>query len=280
MGSGWLPSEELQLCVSWVRQSTCIITGRYQCKDNLWKKVYEDYAKNWCGNPEDPHQGPRSKCALESHFPRLKKMLKKWHTALSKARSRAASGTNLVDEILVPIANGTEEMEAIMIIDILRRAKATVVVASVEDKLETIASRKVKLEADVLLDEAVKSSYDLIVLPGGIGGAQAFAKSETLVNLLKKQRDSNKPYGAICASPALVFEPHGLLKGKKATAFPALCEKLSDQSEIENRVLVDGNLITSRGPGTSMEFALGIVEKFFGREKAVELAKVMVFVHP
>lgn len=66
-------------------------------------------------------------------------------------------------------------------------------------------------------------------------------------------------------------------QGKKATAFPALCNKLADPSESENRVLVDGNLITSRGPGTSMEFALGIVEKLFGREKALELAKTMVF---
>ncbi|RXH83987.1 hypothetical protein DVH24_026886 [Malus domestica] len=183
-------------------------------------------------------------------------------------------------KILVPIANGTEEMEAVMIVDILRRAKADVVVASVEDKLEILASRKVKLEADMSLDEAAQLSYDLIVLPGGLGGAQAFAKSEKLVNLLKKQRQSQRPYGAICASPALVLEPHGLLKGKKATAFPAMCDKLSDKSEIENRVVVDGNLITSRGPGTSMEFALGIVEKFLGREKAIELAKVMLFVHP
>jgi 4-methyl-5(b-hydroxyethyl)-thiazole monophosphate biosynthesis len=131
-------------------------------------------------------------------------------------------------------------MEAVIIIDILRRAKANVVVASVEDKLEIEASRKVKLEADILLDEAAKLSYDLIVLPvsglftffviimlcvlfslckyipiclqGGLGGAQAFANSETLVNLLKKQRESNRYYGAICASPALVLEPHGLLK--------------------------------------------------------------------
>ncbi|GAY64260.1 hypothetical protein CUMW_232150, partial [Citrus unshiu] len=164
-------------------------------------------------------------------------------------------------QILVPIANGSEEMEAVMIIDILRRAKANVVVASVEDKLEILASRQVKLVADVLIDEAAKLSYDLIVLPGGLGGAQAFAKSEKLVNMLEKQKESNRPYGAICASPALVLEPHGLLKGKKATAFPAMCNKLSDQSEIENRVVVDGNLITSRGPGTSMEFALAIVEK-------------------
>ncbi|GAY51509.1 hypothetical protein CUMW_134700 [Citrus unshiu] len=180
-------------------------------------------------------------------------------------------------QILVPIANGSEEMEAVMIIDILRRAKANVVVASVEDKLEILASRQIKLVADVLIDEAAKLSYDLIVLPGGLGGAQAFAKSDKLVNMLKKQKESNRPYGAICASPALVLEPHGLLKGKKATAFPAMCNKLSDQSEIENRVVVDGNLITSRGPGTSMEFALAIVEKFLGRNKALELAKIMLF---
>ncbi|KAF5948641.1 hypothetical protein HYC85_014598 [Camellia sinensis] len=183
-------------------------------------------------------------------------------------------------KILVPVADGTEEMEATMIIDVLRRAKAEVVVASVGEKLEIMASRKVKLVADMLLEEAAKLSYDLIVLPGGLGGAQAFADSEKLVSLLMKQNEANRPYGAICASPALVLEPHGLLKGKKATAFPAMCNKLSDQSAVENRVVVDGNLITSRGPGTSMEFSLAIVEKLFGHKKALELAKTMVFVRP
>ncbi|KAK9152988.1 hypothetical protein Sjap_000468 [Stephania japonica] len=187
---------------------------------------------------------------------------------------------NDTPQILVPIANGTEEMEAIMIIDTLRRAKANVVVASVEDKVEIVASRKVKIVADVLLEEAAKLSFNLIVLPGGLPGAQAFSKSEKLVNLLKKQMESNRPYGAICASPAIVLEPHGLLEGKKATAFPGLCNKLSDKSHAENRVLVDGNLITSRGPGTSMEFSLAIVEKFFCRQKALELAKTMVFINP
>ncbi|KAI4388265.1 hypothetical protein MLD38_000608 [Melastoma candidum] len=158
-------------------------------------------------------------------------------------------------QILVPIANGSEEMEAVFIIDVLRRAKAKVIVASVEDNIEVVASRKVKLAADMLLDEAAKLSYDLIVLPGGLGGAEAFTKS-------------------------LVLEPHGLLKGKKATAFPAMCNKLSDQSEAENRVVVDGNLITSRGPGTSMEFGLAIVEEFYGRNKALDLAEVMLFTYP
>ncbi|MBD4020189.1 DJ-1 family protein, partial [Xanthomonas citri pv. citri] len=77
---------------------------------------------------------------------------------------------------------------------------------------------------------------------------------------------------AICASPALVLEPHGLLKGKKATAFPAMCDKLSDKSHVENRVVVDGKLITSRGPGTSLEFSLAIVEKLLGHEKALDIA--------
>ncbi|XP_039126529.1 LOW QUALITY PROTEIN: protein DJ-1 homolog B-like [Dioscorea cayenensis subsp. rotundata] len=185
---------------------------------------------------------------------------------------------NKTPRILVPIANGTEEMEAVMIIDILRRANADVIVASIEDKLEIIASRKVKLVADMLLDEALKIEFDLIVLPGGLGGAQAFSNSEKLVGLLKKQAEANKLYAAVCASPALVLEPHGLLKGKKATAFPAMCNKLSDQSACENRVVVDGNLVTSRGPGTSMEFALAIVEKLFGREKALSLAKSLVFI--
>ncbi|KAG4213432.1 hypothetical protein ERO13_A01G056850v2 [Gossypium hirsutum] len=207
------------------------------------------------------------------------------------------------------ILENNEEMEAVMIIDILRRTKANVVVASDGDNLEILASSKVKLVTDMLLDEAAKLTYDLVVLPGGLGGAQAFAKSDKLVNLLKKQAESNQPYGAICTSPALVLEPHGLIKlyhlllllpltlnfhycactcfyflitshkfGKKATAYPAMCDKLSDQSHIDNRVVVDGNLITSRGPGTSMEFALGIVEKFFGRPKALELAKGLLVV--
>ncbi|KHG27615.1 Chaperone YajL [Gossypium arboreum] len=124
-----------------------------------------------------------------------------------------------------------EEMEAVMIIDILRRTKANVVVASDGDNLEILASSKVKLVTDMLLDEAAKLTYDLVVLPG-----------------------------------------------KKATAYPAMCDKLSDQSHIDNRVVVDGNLITSRGPGTSIEFALGIVEKFFGRPKALELAKGLLVV--
>ncbi|XP_074333740.1 protein DJ-1 homolog B-like isoform X1 [Apium graveolens] len=115
-------------------------------------------------------------------------------------------------QVLVFIANGSEEMETISIIDVLRRAKAEVIDASVEDAKETIGSRKVKIVADMLLNEASKLSYDLIALPGGIPGAKKFTSSETLVEMLKKQKFSKKSCGAICASPALVLEPHGLLE--------------------------------------------------------------------
>ncbi|XP_071718375.1 protein DJ-1 homolog B-like [Rutidosis leptorrhynchoides] len=185
---------------------------------------------------------------------------------------------NEYDRILVPIADGSEEMEAIMVIDVLRRAKAEVVVASVGDKLEIVASCKVKLIADMLLDEAAKLSYDLIILPGGYDGAQAFSRSEKLVNLLKQQSESDRYYGAICGSPALVLEPLGLLKGKKATTYPARCKHLSDQSYAEYRVVVDGRLITCRGPETTLEFGLAVVEKLMGRHKALEIAKEMLVV--
>ncbi|KAH9310137.1 hypothetical protein KI387_038048, partial [Taxus chinensis] len=182
--------------------------------------------------------------------------------------------------VLVPIANGSEEMEAVIIIDVLRRANINVVVASVEETLEIVASRKVKIVADKLIEEAAASAYDLIVLPGGMPGAETLSKTESLTKLLREQAASKKAYGAICASPAVVLETHGLLKDKKATAHPAFTKKLADQSAVDTRVVIDGNLITSRGPGTSMEFALAIVEKIFGQEKAIAIAEAMVFSYP
>ncbi|CAN6819393.1 hypothetical protein Bca4012_004204 [Brassica carinata] len=175
--------------------------------------------------------------------------------------------------ILVPIAEGSDEIEAISVVDILRRAKANVVIASVSNSLEVVGSHKANLVADVLLDEVLEKSFHLIMLPGGLNGASRLSRCEKLVNMLKKQAEANKPYGGICASPAYVFEPHGLLKGKKATTHPVVSNRLSDQSHVDHRVVVDGNLITSRAPGTAMECALAIVEKFYGREKALQLAK-------
>uniref|UniRef100_A0A8R7JV29 DJ-1/PfpI domain-containing protein n=1 Tax=Triticum urartu TaxID=4572 RepID=A0A8R7JV29_TRIUA len=125
-------------------------------------------------------------------------------------------------------------------------------VASVEDTPRIVTRHyKLNLITDVMLEQAAEMEFDLIVMPGGLPGALKFTRTEKLVGMLKKQAESGRPYGAICASPAYVLEPHGLLKGKKATSFPPMSHLLTDQSACEYRVVVDGNLITSRAPGTA-----------------------------
>ncbi|CAO2205156.1 unnamed protein product [Urochloa humidicola] len=175
-------------------------------------------------------------------------------------------------KVLIPLANGSEEMEAITIVDALRRANADVVVASAEDGVEVVGRYGMRVVADALLDAAAADQqFDLIILPGGMPGAKTLSGNEKLVALLKKQAAANKPYGAIGAATAQVLEPHGLLKGKKAAAAGGCeCE--------DSRVVVDGNVITSRSTGTAMEFAVAAVEKLMGREAAREVAEGLLFV--
>ena len=178
--------------------------------------------------------------------------------------------------VLVPIADGTEEIEAVCIIDTLRRAGAEVTVASVMDSLEVKASRGVNLVADKAISECSHETYDAIALPGGIPGAEHLRDSELLIDMLKKQREAGRIYAAICASPAVVFEHHGLLEGKKATCHPAFVKDLSNQELVENRVVVDGTCVTSRGPGTAIEFALKLIEVLFDKEAAEKVAEPML----
>jgi len=107
-------------------------------------------------------------------------------------------------------------------------------------------------------------------------GAERLRDSETVVDLLDKQNAANKPFAAMCATPAVALEHHGFLKGKKATAHPAFTQALSDTSEVDKRVVQDGSLITSRGPGTAFEFALALVKQLYGEEKMKEVAGPMV----
>uniref|UniRef100_A0ACD5VKQ4 Uncharacterized protein n=1 Tax=Avena sativa TaxID=4498 RepID=A0ACD5VKQ4_AVESA len=114
-------------------------------------------------------------------------------------------------KVLLPLANGSEEMEAITIIDALRRANADVVVASVEDSIEVTARYGTRIVADVMLDVAVagQTQFDLIIVPGGMPGAEKLGGCEKLVALLKRQAEANRPYGAIGAATAHVLQPHG-----------------------------------------------------------------------
>jgi 4-methyl-5(b-hydroxyethyl)-thiazole monophosphate biosynthesis len=179
-------------------------------------------------------------------------------------------------KILVAVADGIEELEAIAIIDCLGRAGAEITVASV-NKIQITTGRKVKITADCLIGDCLGKTYDLIALPGGMPGAEHFRDSKELVEMLKKQKDANRLYAAICASPAVVFEHHGLLAGKKATCFPAMAEKLKNKEAANQRVVVDGNCITSQGPGTAAELAFKLVELLFGKKTADSVAKTMLF---
>ncbi len=181
---------------------------------------------------------------------------------------------------LVPIADGSEEIEAVCIIDTLRRAEVEVTVASVSDNLEITASRKTKLLADSLISACADQTFDLIALPGGIPGAEHLRDSPLLIEMLKAQRDAGRFYAAICASPAVALLPHGLLNGRRATCYPSYREQLVEVPNIAaalDRVVVDGNLITSQGPGTALEFALKLVECLFDDpEKATKISEQML----
>lgn len=182
---------------------------------------------------------------------------------------------NAAPRVLVPIADGTEEIEAVCIIDVLRRAGVAVTVASV-GALQITASRGVKIVADCLIGACQGKQYDLVVLPGGIPGAENLRDSAILTDILKEQRQAGRWLGAICAAPAVVLGPHGLLEGRQATAHPAFVDQLADQKRADERVVVDGRCVTSRGPGTAVEFALKLVALLCGDAKAQEVAAPMV----
>ena len=177
-------------------------------------------------------------------------------------------------KVLVPIADGTEEIEAVCIIDVLRRAGASVTVASV-GALQVTASRGVKLVADQLITDPM-DTYDLIALPGGMPGAEHLRDSKELAGMLKSQKENRRLYAAICASPAVVLEHHGLLDRRRATCHPNFVHQLENTEAIESRVVVDGTCVTSRGPGTALEFALKLVELLYGVEKAEEVSGPML----
>jgi protein deglycase len=181
----------------------------------------------------------------------------------------------MTKHVLVPIADGTEEIEAVTIIDVLRRAGAEVTVASVGE-LQVTASRGVRLVADCLIGRCVDISYDLVALPGGMPGAEHLRDSGELKQILQRQSGAGGLVGAICAAPAVVLEAHGLLENRKATCHPNHVKSLHDPTAAGAPVLVDGSCVTSQGPGTALAFALKLVEMLFGREHMEAVAAPMV----
>lgn len=177
-------------------------------------------------------------------------------------------------QVLVPIADGIEEIEAVTIIDTLRRASVEVTVASVGQQTVT-ASRGTRLMADKLLNQCREQNWDMIVLPGGMPGAEHLRDHPVLIEMLQRQRNENRMYAAICASPAVVLETHGLLNGLKATCYPSMQDQL--ENAVDERVVVDLPCVTSQGPGTAMEFAIKLVEILTDEDTAEQVASGMLF---
>ena len=237
-------------------------------------------------------------------------------SAQPTAGTKPAAATK-AKRVLVPIADGTEEIEVVTVVDVLRRAGAEVVLASVEEEDRVVCSRGVKIEADCNIKAVTgrqggKEGWDLIAvepvwnsnlarptpstrrhprnrthwlmstqIPGGMPGAERIRDSVRLHPALEKHWRAMRPLAMICATPAVLGEPKGFLEGVAATSHPAFIDEIGGSLEetqpyTEGRVVWDANIITSRGPGTALEWSLCCVEAIFGRAKALEVAGPMV----
>ena len=176
--------------------------------------------------------------------------------------------------VLIPLAEGVEEIEAVTLIDVLRRGGIEVVVAGLADG-PIVASRGVRLLADVALDDVLEQVFDAVVLPGGLGGSQRLATDPRIAGLLERCVARDALVGAICAAP-MVLSQAGLLADRTATAHPSVMDTLSAAATSEERVVVDRGVATSRGAGTAMEFALRLVRDLVGAETEAAVAAAMV----
>lgn len=173
-------------------------------------------------------------------------------------------------KVLVPVAHGSESLETVTLVNILRRGGLSVTVASIESGLQIRGTREVAIVADALLADLGSQDYDAIIVPGGEQGAQALGEHPGLTARLKQQRMAHRWYGGICAAPALTLAPHELLDGKQATAYPAFRDRIIHY--VDQPVVVDGHCVTGQGPASALAFGLKWVELLAGPAQAHEVA--------
>lgn len=179
-------------------------------------------------------------------------------------------------KVLVFLVNGFEEIEAMAPIDLLRRAGITADTVSINEDNQVTSSRKIRVLTDKTIDEINFENYEMIVLPGG-PGTENYMKSEKLLEKLK-EFSINRKLGAICAAPT-ILSALGILNGKQAICFPA-CEPdlIKDGAIIVNQdVVKDNNIITSRGAGTAIDFSLSLIEELLGKNKSHEIRKEILY---
>jgi len=164
--------------------------------------------------------------------------------------------------ILIPLATGFEEIEAVTLIDILRRAQIKVITASLND-LEVTGANNITIKADRYMQTMASDEIDMILLPGGWGGTNVLAEDNCVQDLIQEMKKNDKIIGAICAAP-FALDKAGVLKGK-FTCYPSVQDEISNKNYIDNlKVVEDNNIITSQGPATAMCMGLYLVKKFAG----------------
>lgn len=178
--------------------------------------------------------------------------------------------------VLIPLAKGCEELEAVTVIDLLRRAGVEVITAGLSEGSVT-CSRGTVLLPDQVLDAVQDQAFDMIVLPGGLPGAERLDADPRIHRLLLEMAESDRYTAAICAAPK-VLASAGLLDGRTVTSYPGILDPslLSRTTLSEAAVVKDGKIITSRGPGTAMDFALELIDILCGPEKRKEVEQALV----
>lgn len=178
-------------------------------------------------------------------------------------------------KVLVPLANGLEEIEAVTIIDVLRRGGQEVVTASVHDSVEVIGAHGISIRADALLADAVGEDYAAIVLPGGGEGTENLKRSGLLSERLRRQNEAGLLLCAICAAPTVLVEAGAARERLHMTCYPSCMMEL-DRPYSNVPVVVDGNLITGQAPGSALIFALVVLQTLAGETVARRIARAMV----
>ena len=183
-----------------------------------------------------------------------------------------------MEKVLVFLADGFEECEGLLAVDILRRAGAEVTTASVMQRRKITSAHKVELYADQMAEDIDAAEYDAVVLPGGIPGTPNLAASPIVAETCRAFAAAGKLVAAICAAPS-ILGGLGLLQGKKATVYPGMEDTLTGAVPTAGEVVTDGNIITSRSMGTAIPFALTIAAHLFGAARAQQLAADICYDH-
>ena len=173
-------------------------------------------------------------------------------------------------------AEGYEEVEALTVVDLLRRAKIGCDIVAVKEVDEVTGSHSIRVGADKTLSQLVMEEYDGLILPGGLRGVNNLAADERVIDMLRRFAAAGKLTAAICAGPTVLAKA-GLLEGRKACCYPGMEDQLTGALACTEAVVVDGSIITSRGLGTAIPFALALVAHFSWEKQAQVLAKSIVF---